>query len=313
LGEYALEINQLIYFLEVAKQKSFTGAAKTLHVSQPAISKMIRMLEDELGVVLFDRSSRHVQLTDYGAIVQNQVQKLVQTFLDIHTELNEVTQLEKGVIRIGIPPMVGEMFFPRIIGLFHQQYPNIKIKLFEVGSKKVEEEVEDGSLDLGVAVLPIKANTFESYEFAKNPIMLIVDSKHRLSGRTVVNFSDLKDESFILYRQDFGLYQMIYNACSLAGFEPDIVCETSQWDFMARIVADGLGIAFLPQKVCQELNNSNVTVVALDSPQIYWHLALIWRRNAYLSQASQKWIAFAKAQFTETTISQDFWTRAVFP
>jgi DNA-binding transcriptional LysR family regulator len=308
-----LEINQLIYFLEVAKQKSFTGAAKTLHVSQPAISKTIQMLEDELGVVLFDRTSRHVQLTDYGAIVQIQVQKLVQTFHDIHTELNEVTHLEKGVIRIGIPPMVGEMFFPRIIGLFHQQYPNIKIKLFEAGSTKVEEGVEDGSLDVGVALLPIKANTFESYEFAKNPIRLIVDPGHRLAGRELVKFADLKDESFILYRQDFGLYPMIVNACNLAGFEPDIICETSQWDFMARIVADGLGIALLPQRVCQELKISEVTVIALDSPQIYWHLALIWRQNAYQSQASQKWIAFAKAQFTETTISQDFWTRAVFP
>lgn len=308
-----MEINQLIYFLEVAKQKSFTGAAKTLYVSQPAISKMIQMLEDELGVVLFDRTSRHVQLTDYGVTVQNQVQKLVQNFQDIHTELNEVTQLEKGVILIGIPPMVGEMFFPRIIGLFHQQYPNIKIKLLEVGSKKVEEGVEDGSLDVGVAVLPIKANTFESYEFVKNPIMLIVESKHRLAGREVVKFSDLKDESFILYRQDFGLHQIINNACNLAGFEPDIVCETSQWDFMAKIVADGLGVAFLPQRVCQEIRNSNVTVVALDSPQIYWHLALIWRQNAYVSQASQKWISFAKSQFTETTVSQDFWTSAVFP
>ncbi|MDR3588222.1 MAG: LysR family transcriptional regulator [Negativicutes bacterium] len=308
-----MEINQLIYFLEVAKQKSFTGAAKTLHVSQPAISKMIRMLEDELGVILFDRSSRHVQLTDYGTIVQNQVQKLVQTFQDIHTELDEVTLLQKGVLRIGIPPMVGEMFFPRIIGLFHQQYPNIKIKLFEVGSKKVEDGVEDGSLDVGVAVLPIKPDTFEAYEFAKNPIMLVVDSQHRLAGRTAAKFSDLKDESFILYRQDFGLYQMIVNACNLAGFDPDIVCETSQWDFMARIVADGLGIALLPKRVCQELKNSNVKVIPLDSPQIYWHLALIWRQHAYQSQATQKWIAFAKSQFTETAISQDFWTKAVFP
>lgn len=308
-----MEINQLIYFLEVSKQKSFTGAAKTLHVSQPAISKMIRMLEDELGVLLFDRTSRHVQLTDYGVIVQNQVQKLVQTFQDIHTELNEVTNLQKGVIRIGIPPMVGEMFFPRIIGLFHKKYPNIKIKLLEVGSKTVEEGVEDGSLDVGVAVLPIKPDTFESYEFAKNPIMLVVESGHRLAGRETAKFSDLKDESFILYRQDFGLYEMIHNACNLAGFAPDIVCETSQWDFMARIVADGLGIALLPQQVCQELKNKNVTVIPLDSPKIYWHLALIWRQDAYMPQASQKWISFAKSQFTETDISQDFWAKAVFP
>lgn len=296
-----MEINQLIYFLEVAKQKSFTGAARVLHVSQPAISKMIQMLEGELGVVLFDRSSRHVKLTDYGMKIQDQVLKLVQMFQDIHTELDAVTHLRAGFIRIGIPPMVGDIFFPRIIGLFHQQYPNIKIKLYEVGSKKVEEGVETGSLDVGVAVLPVRTNTFEVYEFAKNPIMLIVNAEHLFAGRSVVRFADLRDESFILYRQDFGLHEMIRNACALAGFEPDIVCETSQWDFMAKIVADGLGIALLPQKVCQELNNNNVRVVALDSPEIYWHLALIWRKNAYLSQATKKWIGFAQTHFTDIT------------
>ncbi|MBP2626281.1 MAG: LysR family transcriptional regulator [Firmicutes bacterium] len=306
-----MEINQLLYFLEVAKQKSFTGASKSLYVSQPAISKMIRMLEDELGVLLFNRSSHYVELTDYGIVVQGQVQKVVQAIQDIQTELNDITNLQKGDIRIGIPPMVGEMFFSGIIGLFHQQYPNIRMKLFESGSKAIEAGVEDGNLDVGVAVLPVNESKFEVYEIAKSPIMLIVNNNHPLSNQKNVKFSDLKDEEFVLYRQDFGLYKPIYDACIGAGFEPNIVCETSQWEFMVNIVSDHLGIAFLPLKVCEKLSSTNIKIISVDSPPIYWHLGIIWRKGTYLSQASRSWINFAKLQVVDITKQLDFWNHAV--
>lgn len=306
-----MEITQLLYFLEVAEQKSFTGAAKNLHVSQPAISKMIRALEDELGVVLFDRSSRRVELTDYGLAVQSQVKILVQSFHGIQNELADVTHLRQGSIRIGIPPMVGEMFFPEIIGRFHKQYPKIKIKLTEVGSKKVEELVKDGSVDVGVAVLPVDVDEFEIYEITKNPMMLVVHADHPLAERKKVAFSDLRGESFILYRSDFALHELINDACHLAGFKPDIICETSQWDFMAKTVAAQLGIALLPNRVCQELRRyDQIRAVEIEAPRLYWHLALIWRKYSYMSNASRLWISFAKLHFADITRKLDFWNMA---
>jgi len=306
-----VEINQLQYFLEVAKQKSFTGAAKSLYVSQPAISKMIRMLEEELGVPLFNRSSHYVELTDYGIVVQGQVQKVIQEIQNIQSELNDITKLQKGNICIGIPPMVGEMLFPRIIGLFHQQYPHVKMKLFESGSKTIEKRVEDGSLDVGVAVLPVNSSKFEVYEIIKSPIRLIVNPNHLLSNQKNVKFSDLRDEEFVLYRQDFGLYKPIYDACIGAGFEPNIVCETSQWEFMVNIVSNQLGLAFLPLKVCENLSSTNIKILIVDSPSIYWHLGIIWRKDTYLSQASRAWINVAKVQFIDITKEMDFWNHAV--
>ncbi|HWR38952.1 MAG TPA: LysR family transcriptional regulator [Patescibacteria group bacterium] len=308
-----MEISQLLVFLEVAKLKSFTGAAKSLHLSQPAISKMIRLLEEEMGVALFNRSTHHVELTDYGVAIQGQVRELVHCFRNIHVELNDVTHLKKGSICIGIPPMVGETFFPRIIGLFHQKYPQIKIKLIEVGSKKVEIGVEDGSLDVGVAVLPVKDNAFETFEFIKNPLMLIVSRQHALAARETVNLAELRDEPFVFYHRDFGLYRLIYDACLNAGFEPEVICETSQWNFMARVVAAQLGVALLPKRVCQELQkqNMNIKVIAMEPPEIYWHLALIWKKSTYVSNAAKIWINFSKTQFADITHEPDFWDQVV--
>ena len=308
-----MEINQLLVFLEVAKLKSFTGAAKSLHLSQPAISKMIRLLEEELGAILFNRSTHHVDLTDYGTAIQGQVRELVHCFQNIHVELRDITQLRKGSICIGIPPMVGETFFPRIIGLFHQKYPQIKIKLLEVGSKKVEEGVEDGSLDVGVAVLPVKDNAFEMFEFVKNPLMLIVSRQHPLAAQERVRIAQLKEESFVLYHRDFGLYRLIYDACLQSGFEPDVICETSQWNFMAKVVAAQLGVALLPQRVCEELQqqSENIKVIAIEPPAIFWHLALIWRKGAYVSNAAKIWISFSQAQFADITHKNQFWEQVV--
>lgn len=295
-----MELNQLLYFLEVAKQRSFTGAARELHISQPAISKMIQSLEEELGVLLLDRSSRHVTLTDYGLTVQQQATKVFRLLQDLQVELGDVTHLQKGSLRIGLPPMVGEMFFPRILSQFHQQYPNIKIKLHEGGSKKVAQDVAEGNLDVGVSLYPVKEDMFDFYEFAKDPLRLIVSAAHPLASRATVKLGDLHAEPFILYRQDFGLREIIYDACVQSGFKPDIVCETSQWEFMSKIVADGLGVALLPQKVCHELHNAKIKVIPIDDPPIFWHLALIWRKNTYLPQAAQKWISVATAQFSAT-------------
>ena len=308
-----MEINQLLVFLEVAKLKSFTGAAKSLHLSQPAISKMIRLLEEELGVALFNRSTHHVELTDYGLAIQGQVSELVRCFRSIHVELNDVTYLKKGSICIGIPPMVGETFFPRVIGLFHQKYPQIKIKLIEVGSKKVEAGVEDGTLDVGVAVLPVKENAVEVFEFAKNPLMVIVSRQHALASREQVSLGELRDESFVFYHRDFGLYGLIYDACVNTGFEPEVICETSQWNFMAKVVAAQLGIALLPQRVCQELQqqDANIKAIALASPDIYWHLALIWKKGVYVSNAAKIWINFTKNQFADITHEPAFWDGVV--
>ena len=125
-----MDIRHLLYFVEVAKQESFTKAADALYLTQPTISKMVKSLEDELGVTLIRRSTKHIELTDAGYAVLNQAQQIVESMKNLEVELNDVLQLRKGSIRIGLPPMVGSLYFAPIIGAFKAAFPQIELHLF---------------------------------------------------------------------------------------------------------------------------------------------------------------------------------------
>ncbi|SFE57564.1 DNA-binding transcriptional regulator, LysR family [Paenibacillus catalpae] len=289
-----MDIRHLQYFVEAARFQSFTKAAQSLYITQPTISKMIKNLEEELGVVLFERSGKRIALTDAGSILLTQAQQMVLSFSQMNSRLSELMELKVGHIRIGLPPMVGVTFFPRIIGKFREKYPKITMQLFEHGAKKVEADVGSGELDIGVILLPTNEEKFESFCFLRQNLMLIVPPSHKLANRNEVSLIELKEEPFLLFHEDFTLHDRIIAECEKLGFLPDVVYKSTQWDFISEMVAANLGIALLPEAVCNELDQNRLRVIPLTSPIIPWHLAIIWRRDSYLSYATREWIAFAR-------------------
>ncbi|MDR0267088.1 cidABC operon transcriptional activator CidR [Paenibacillus sp.] len=289
-----MDIRHLQYFMEVARLQSFTKAAESLYITQPTISKTIRNIEDELGVTLFDRSNKKIELTDAGQIIYEQAQPIVKSFHSLSAELGDLKNLQKGHIRLGLPPMVGASFFPQVIGQFHKKYPQVTMQVFEDGAKKVEKDVESGLLDIGVAVLPTEEDLFHYFSFVREKLMLLVHPSHHLSGHDAVPLAELADESFVLFREDFALHDRIITECVRVGFQPRIVYESSQWDLISGMVAAGLGIALLPETICRELDQERIRILPLINPSIPWQLGMIWRKDRYLSFAAREWISFAK-------------------
>lgn len=287
-----MDLRNLQYFLEVVRHNSFTKAAQALYITQPTISKMIQNLEKELGVVLFERVGKRVELTDAGEVLLQQAQTMVKSFENMTSQLNDLTELRKGRIRIGLPPMIGASFFPKVIGSFQDRYPGITLKLFEDGAKKVEEDVGAGVLDIGVALLPTNEDVFDYFSFVKERLLLVVHPSHRLADREEVSLIDLEEEKFLLYREDFALHNRIIAECLRAGFQPNVIHKSSQWDFISEMVAANLGIALLPETICSDLDPDRFRFISLINPTIPWHLAMIWRKDRYLSLAAREWIRF---------------------
>ncbi|MGV3488909.1 MAG: cidABC operon transcriptional activator CidR [Tuberibacillus sp.] len=292
-----MDIRHLIYFTKVAQLKSFTKAAKALYITQPTISKMVKSIEEETGISLFDRSGKEVTLTDAGEVLYKRAQDIIRSFDRLTLELDELRSLKRGMIRIGLPPMVGSSIFPKVIGRFRDQFPKVNIDLVEDGSKKVESNVDNGELDIGVVLLPIDQELFHSFSLIKEKLMLIVHPHHPLSGRKKVKLIELAEESFIFFSKDFALHGGIIEECVKAGFQPHIIYESSQWDFISEMVAENLGVALLPRPICNELDPERVKVIELTDPVIPWHLAMIWRKDRYLSFAAREWIRFTQQYF----------------
>lgn len=292
-----MDILHLTYFIEVARQKSFTKASQLLHVSQPSISKVIKTLENELGVTLFERLGREIELTDVGHAVFKRAQSVVSEFHDLSNEIHDVVNIKHGEITIGLPPMVGSRFFPSIIGKFKKAYPQVMLKLIEVGSKQVELDVKNGLLDIGVIALPLTESDIESFTFVKEELKVVLRRDHPLANFEKLSLDKLRDEDFILYSNDFSLNGLIHKECQKNNFSPTIVCQSSQWDFIAETVDAGLGIALLPETICKELDPKRLLSIPLYNALIPWNLAIIWKKNKYQSFATREWLKLCKKNF----------------
>ncbi|MBL0388080.1 LysR family transcriptional regulator [Tumebacillus sp. ITR2] len=294
-----MDIRQLTYFVEVARLGSFTKASLALHVTQPTISKMVRNLEEELQVTLLDRSQKKIQLTDAGAVVYTKSLDILQSLHNLTSALDDVRNVQTGTLRIGLPPMVGAPFFASLLAEFHAAYPHVSIQLEEHGGKRVEQLVEEGTLDFGATVLPVNSDVFEVHPFYNEALKLLLPAHHPLAERNSVGLEELRDDSFLLFSEEFSLHDRIREACRIAGFQPQVVCESSQWDLIRQMVAAGLGVALLPEILSRDLPLNSIRVLDVDRPQIHWHLAVIWRRERYLSFAAREWLAFLQKRLAK--------------
>jgi DNA-binding transcriptional LysR family regulator len=298
LEVFTIDIHHLEYFVEVARQKSFSKAADKCHVSQSTISKMIKDLETELGTSLFNRTSKYVQLTDTGALFLEQAQQVVIMFHNLTSEFANRIKMEKGKISIGLLPITGSTIFAELLGEFKKKYPQIEISLSEYGSKKVALDIQDGTLDAGVVCIVPDHHYFDSFSFAKDPLFVIVSSQNPLSQLPSIELEALANESFVLYSSDFSLHDEIINQCRKVGFSPNVVFETSQFELMTQMVAANLGIAFLPSAVCKELNSTRIVSIPLIHPQIIHNMSIIWKRGRSMSHAAHLWLQFAHDYFS---------------
>ncbi|MET3291918.1 LysR family transcriptional regulator [Brevibacillus fluminis] len=293
-----MDIRQLKYFVEVAKQKSFTRASTTLLVSQPSISKMIKSLEEELGVVLLDRNERKVVLTDAGAMVFEQAQTILQMMEQLTLSVDELVHMKRGRVKMGLMPTVGSLLFPHTIARFRKEYPDIEMQMVEHKAKQLQHQVEQGELDVAVTVHPVDEALFETVPLLSEELVAIADNEHWLVERESVRLAELKNESFILFSEEFVLHDVVRQACAQAGFEPKVAYVSQLWDLVGEMVATQLGIALVPRSMVRRLNQRSIQAVTISEPHIDWKLVLIYRRDRYLSYAARAFIRYAEANWS---------------
>ncbi len=284
-----MDIRQLSYFIEVAKHQSFTKAAQALHVTQPTLSKMVKNLEIEMEVSLFDRSSRKVRLTDAGEVVFIQAQKIVNSLDDLSSSLYDIMNLNKGKITIGLPPVISTLFFPTIIAEFQSRYPDVSVLLVEDGAKKVEEKVADGEVDLGFVMLPVDAERFDVIPFVSQEIKLLVHEDHPLADRETRDLIDFKDDPFLLLSKEFTLNGRTVEFCRSEGFEPKVAYESSQWDFIVGMVEKNLGVTLMPKLICDRVKYGPFKTISL-TQTFPWRLGIIMAKNRYVPYVSREFI-----------------------
>jgi DNA-binding transcriptional LysR family regulator len=255
------------------------------------VSKAVKALEEELGQALLVREGRRVRVTDAGQVAFERAQGILAALQALEDEVAEVGAVRRGHLKLGIPPMVGGAFFPPVLGDYRAAYPGVTLDLREVGARRVEALVLAGEVDLGATVLPSDREAFEVLPLMGDVLRAVVHPGSPLARRREVALRDLRGVPFVLYREDFALHAHILEACRRAGFAPKVAAESSQWDFMAAMVAADVGVALLPRTICRRLAPiARVKVLPLVEPELRWDLALVWRRGRHLPPAARAFV-----------------------
>lgn len=291
-----MDLKSLKIFVETVNSQSFSLAAVRLFMTQPTLSKIIKSLEEELGTALFKKGEagrkREVVLTYTGELIYQHALNILSEHEKIYNTIEQVKLLKKGKLTLGLPPL-GSVLFSSLIALFHKQHPDIQLSFLEVGSNSIEEAIADKRIDVGILLGNIRP-TFASIPVVDSRMCLLSIKDSQWRNRKTVNLIELKEESFLLFSDTFTLNSMIIKAANTVGFEPKVVCKSSQWDFIAKMVESNMGIALLPQIYCQQLDQEKFNTAVLENPGLNWTLSMAWNTTIAMSPATRAWLNIVK-------------------
>jgi len=253
-----MELYQLEYFLEAARQRNFTRAAAHLHLAQAALSEQMRKLESELGTPLFLRGRRETVLTAAGEVLRGHAEALVERAAEARRAVQDLVSLRGGRLTIGAIPSVSACLLPAAIAAFRKLHPLVELALFEGTSEAIAQWVESARVEFGIVQLPISTGRFDMDLLFTEPFVLLVPENHPVALAAGVSLAALAAEPFIFYKGQ--ARDTAQAACRAAGFEPRIACESSELETVRSLVAAGLGIAILPQLATSQPSAGSVAV-----------------------------------------------------
>jgi DNA-binding transcriptional LysR family regulator len=275
-----MELRHLNYFIAVAEELHFSRAAERLCISQPPLSQQIRSLEDELGVKLFERTKRHVQLTEAGNVLL-EYSYLVLAQLEQAIEATQrVGRGEVGRLSIGFVGSATYTVLPEILSAFRAQFPAVELQLRELTTAQQIQALHHKQVDIGIVRSAISEPDLSVELLLPELLVLALPEAHPLSAQTEVSLSTLADELFILFPAKMGpvFYEQIIHSCQQAGFRPKVAQEAVQMQTIIGLVAAGLGIAIVPASL-QNFYRNGVIYRPLQEQIPQTGLYLAWRQH----------------------------------
>ena len=274
-----MNIRRIKYFIMVAEQQHFGRAAKLLHISQPPLSQQIRMLEKDLGMELFTRTTRRVDLTDAGRALLQSCKKAVEDLEQAVAYAQLVHRGEGGVLRLGFVSTAAVKLLPEALRQFRHRYPKAQIECFHLTSEQQADALENGTIDAGFLRTLPKGN-FEWKVIQRERLFVALASGHPLSRIRKIQISALSSEPFVMWdkRQTAGMASTVVGLCRKHGFDPLVALEVTNPQALISLVANGLGVAIVPESALHT-KHENVVFKPLQVSAAYSELSLAWRKD----------------------------------
>lgn len=276
-----MELRHLLYFKTVAEQLHFRKAASKLFISQPPLSRQIKELENELGVLLFTRKDKRVTLTDAGKYFKAEVDGIFARLEECKSIVRQIHKSESGELKIGYISSVYQSHLADVLKAMRDVFPYIKTNLFEMPTLPQVAALEQGTLDVGILRAPVLSNQLKVQTLFFDPFVVVAPlMKSRFTQQDKLA-AWLKSSPFIFFSKDFAPQ---YNArlieiCARLGFKPDIVHEANNAHSILQLIEAGLGVSILPYSLKQQYGYLKVSFIELENIPVNTEVVLAYKQS----------------------------------
>jgi len=301
-----IELRHLYYFVAVAEELNFGRAAERLHIAQPPLTRQIRQLEQALGVRLFHRTTRRIELTEAGQVYLIEARRVLTQVQEGITLARLASKGEVGHLVVGFEGSSAYDIVPLTVKAFKEKFPQIRLSVREMTTGDQVKALHEAHIHVGFVVPPLLENHNLTIETVlKEPLIAALPQNHSLAHQPTIDLADLKDQTFILCprHHQCGLFDHTISVCHQRGFSPQFTQETNEVQSILGFVAAELGVALLPASV-QRLQRSHVIYRKLQPPVEALELAIAWRKEA-LSPTVEHFIEVVRAIATQIINEDD--------
>ena len=274
-----MTITQLYYVLAVAEHQNFTKAAKKCFVTQPTLSMQIQKLEDQLNILIFDRSKKPIELTEVGIKIVYQAKNIVNEANRIQDIVDQQKGFIGGEFKLGIIPTIMPTLLPMFLKTFIKKYPKVKLKIEELNTEEIIMKINDGHLDAAIVSTPLKIEDIKERVLFYEPFVGYIPKHHRLSEKKKIDVSDLDINDMLLLQDGHCFRDGVINLCSALKNQKEgtFQLESGSIEMLVKLSNEGLGMTLLPylhtfdikEKERKNLHNFNEPSPAREVSIIY--------------------------------------------
>lgn len=285
-----MEIESLKCFVVLSDKKKFTEAAFECNMTQSTLSKKIKKMENELGVQLFNRTMHETVLTEEG----KKFYKYAKSILMMYDRA--LVELQPNTIRLGCMSVLSPYHIPKMLRDFSLSHQHLEFHIKESGARYAIDHIDDFDFILIRTDLLDKPSDYVICPLIDDELCVVVSTLNPLSKQSEIYLSDIKDEAFIFPEKGSGGYEIFYDACKQAGFDPNITVEMPHTSTMFSFVEENVGISLSFKKVYQEFENPKIKMIPLKD-DLHYPIALVYKKGKILHPIKKDFIKYCKEYF----------------
>lgn len=275
-----MTITQLKYTLAVAEHGNFTTASDKCFVTQPTLSMQVQKLEEELGVIIFNRSTKPLQVTDIGKKVLFQAKKIVEE----SSRMNDVVSEEKGIIggtlKVGIIPTVSSTLLPLFLNIFLKKHKNVELKIEEFNTETISQKLEDNTIDCAIAATPLNNNTIIERPLYYEPFIAYVPEHHFLAGNKTLGVDDLSNGDILILKDGHCFRNQVLNLCSFEDLNKQYELKSGSFETLINLSNNGPWMTIIPYLHSNNLSPKNLeNIIPFEEPSPAREISMIYSKS----------------------------------